>query len=247
MGWLSKLRDGLRYHPQTTVPVARPATTLDPALRAWVDAAFGAGPDAAAKEKEALERLREASERAQASIERAYTESREDEYSLRWALVYAAGQLQAAAAVPFLDRVAREPQGRERSRDLHHFSTVAEDTSRHCRAVAGLAAIAAGGDATALAALVAQLGNASYAVRATTVLELRALSGQPVSDAEIRERLGSDAEEIMAIRRVAVRELVPAEQQRKESDLAPPPDSDESAARQSQTSFGKSRPPRIGR
>jgi hypothetical protein len=68
--------------------------------RPWVDAAFGAGPDAAAKEKEALERLREAPERAQASIERAYTESREDEYSLRWALVYAAGPLQAAAAVP---------------------------------------------------------------------------------------------------------------------------------------------------
>lgn len=165
MGWWTKLREGHDLRPDTTAPVA-PKTTLKMSgeLRAWLQAAFSS-PGSTANEAEALARMQEDPVRSAKQLRDVYDQAEEQNYSLRWALVYAAGQLGEPVAISFFDHVLRAPIPPERSDDIHHFSSVAQETSLRCRAVQGLASLAAKNNDEALQSLLRQLGHPSFTVR----------------------------------------------------------------------------------
>ena len=211
MSWWSDLLENRRLRPQTVAHVdqggARPGEMGD-ALRSWLTAAFGGGDGAEVREAAALARLRADPDRALADISAAYQNAPERHYALRWALVYAAGKLQTVSALAFLERVLADAIPPEQSHDIHLFSTVAEETSLRCRAVEGIASLAAMPHAGAQSALVKQLRHPSFTVCVTATLALRALPGRPIDDDEIRRLLpGSEAERVFAIRRITVQDL----------------------------------------
>ncbi len=175
-------------------------------VSAWLRVAFSEGEGAEQREAEALARLKVETDRALSDIEATYDRAREDDYPLRWALVYGAGQLGVPASVAFLERVLEAEIPPERSDDIHLFSTVAEETSLRCQAIYGMASLASAGDDRARASLLAQLSHPSYTVRVIACQVLRGFAG----DDEIRRRLpAEEAETVLTIRQISVDELEP--------------------------------------
>jgi hypothetical protein len=211
MSWWESLREGRRARPQTVEPVGHgEVPAVSGPLGTWLRAAFAADEPVEQHESEALARLRDEPERSLAEIAGAYDGAPQHDYALRWALVYAAGQLGSAAAVDFLARILDAEISPERSSDIHLFSTVAQETSLRCQAVRGLAGLAARGSDRARLSLLEQLSNRSYTVRVIASQVLRELPGQYVADDEIRRRLPADeADTVLAIRKVSVEELEP--------------------------------------
>ena len=198
----------MTLRPQTVAQIeaTRPHEMSD-MLRSWLAAAYGTGAGASAHEADAFARLRADPQRALADIAAAYRNAPERSYPLRWALVYAATKVQAAQALPFLDGVLADAIPPEQSDDIHLFSTVAEETSLRCRAVEGIASLAAT-HPDARNALVKQLRHPSFAVRVTATMALRELPGRPIGDDEIRRQLPSgEADRVFAIRRMTVKDL----------------------------------------
>jgi hypothetical protein len=211
MSWWRALRESRRLRPQTVESI-EPGQRLEVSelLRLWLEAAFTEGEGAEQREAEALARLRAGTERALSDIVSAYDQAREDDYALRWALVYGAGQLGIGASLGFLERVLEAEIPPERSNDIHLFSTVAEETSLRCQAVRGISSLASAGNDDARASLLTQLSHASDTVRVIACQVLRGLPGKPVADEEIRRRLPpEDAERVLTIRQISVEELEP--------------------------------------
>jgi hypothetical protein len=213
MSWWKNLLEGRRLRPQTVAPLEPQgdhSVEIGEPLRGWLDAAFGAGEEAGRREAEALDRFRADPERALAEVTAAYERAPEGDYALRWALVYGACQLRTQASLAFLERVLEEPIPPERSHDIHHFSTVAEETALRCRAVSGVADIAARTGDLALKILLDQLAHPSYTVRLMSRQALAELPGRPVPDEDIRSRLPPDeADRVMSMRRILVEDLPP--------------------------------------
>jgi hypothetical protein len=212
MSWWKNLLEGRRLRPQTVAPLEPQgdhSVEIGEPLRGWLNAAFGVGEEAGRREAEALDRFRADPERALAEVTAAYERAPEGDYALRWALVYGACQLRTQASLEFLERALQDPIPPERSHDIHHFSTVAEETSLRCRAISGIAAIAARmDDDRALGILLDQLAHPSYTVRVMTSQALVNLPRRPVPDEDIHSRLPSDeADGVMAMRRITVQDL----------------------------------------
>ena len=244
MNWWRTLRESRRLPPQTveSVELGERVEVSEP-LRSWLESAFSGGEGAAEREAEALARLRSEPERSLSDIVMAYDRAREEDYPLRWALVYGAGQLGVRDGLAFLERVVASDLPPERSSDIHH-STVAEETSLRCQAVRGIAALASRADDLARESLLAQLSHPSLTVRVIACQVARDLELDPVKDEEIRQRLpAEDAEHLLSIRRVSVDELEPLLSGTARV-TAPRPPGGESGA---ELNLGATKPPTAGR
>lgn len=84
---------------------------LEPELEAHVKAMFRFGPDAQRGYDDTLSPLIDDADTAAASLQASYGNAAIDSYKRRWATVYILGALQVASALPFLETIARRPQG----------------------------------------------------------------------------------------------------------------------------------------
>jgi hypothetical protein len=211
MSWWRALREGRKLRPQTVEAVEHSERLeVGELVGTWLEAAFTAGEGAEQREAEALGRLRAQREHALTEIATTYTRAGQGHHSLRWALVYAAGQLGGRDSLAFLERVLEQEMPTERSNDIHLFSTVAEETSIRCQAVRGISSLASAGDELARASLLAQLSHPQLTVRVVACQEVRDLPGEPVLDQEIRGRLHpEEIERVPTTRRVSLEELEP--------------------------------------
>ena len=224
MGWWATLREGRNLRPNITAPTNAPVPPrMSEAIREWMNVAFS-GDVPAEREAAALAALRADPTRTIQELRALYEQTPHQDHSMRWALVYAAGQLDERAAIGFLEDVLRAPIPPERSRDIHHFSSVVEEVVMRCCAVEALASLAAKGDREALEALLHQLRHPSFSIRATACLSLRELPGVPVSEAQIRERLAPEqSDRVLALRRGSMNEaVVPTEPGARTPLLMPP-------------------------
>lgn len=209
------LRPGTR-RPQTTA--ARDGgVRVSAGLQQWLTAAFATidSPDATSgdvrtdvAERAALERLREDPDRAVADASAAYWRTGETDFGLRWALVHCAAELRTPAATAFLADVLAAPIAAERSRDVHLFSSVGEETTQRFRALEGLRGLAADGDSRALDALNEGLRHPLHAVRVAAYQQLRELPPDRVDAADLAARLDDrDRVSVEGLRRVDVEEV----------------------------------------
>jgi hypothetical protein len=148
---------------------AGPAAT---ALNNFVQAAYAVGVDADERFRAARLRLRRNADDAVLAIAKALSACRTRDYPSRWALVYAATQLDHPAAVPLLRELALTPIPPEESLDPHSFSTVGEETVLRTTAVEGLGRLAAAGNRKALDALFKCLAIPSVSIRRASVLAI---------------------------------------------------------------------------
>jgi hypothetical protein len=208
--WWRDLMASRRFRPQT-VESARQASPLelDEAVRDWVQHAYDPAETARPLEETALGRLRAQPERSVGALSEAYGRAPEEDYDLRSALVYCAGAMGTRAALGFLARVVEAEIPPERSNDIHHFSTRAEETSLRLQAVRGIEALASSGEGEARSLLLEQLAHPSYAVQVIALQALRQLPEQRrLADDELRRRLPADrVDEMVAVRRVSVEGL----------------------------------------
>jgi hypothetical protein len=151
------------------VPDVGPATT---ALNNFLDAAYAVGADADERFKAARLRLRRGADDAVIAIAKALVGCRRRDYPLRWALIYAATQLDHPATVPLLRDVVLTPIPPEESADPHSFSTVGQETVLRTTAVDGLGRLAVAGNAKALDALFAFLAIPSLSIRRASILAI---------------------------------------------------------------------------
>jgi hypothetical protein len=224
MGWWRRLREGNHLRPDTTAPAAAPMTlNVSGELQNWLQAAFH-GPGSADSEVAALARMRRDPVRSAEELRNLYDQAGEQNFALRWALVHAAGQLGEPVTIGFFEQVLRAPIPPERSNDIHHFSSVAEETSLRCRAVDGLASLAAKNDDNALQSLLQQLKHPSFTVRAMACLSLRELPGGPLNEADIRRHLApEEIDRVLAVRRVSIQEATAPEEPRASRRIRRPP------------------------
>jgi HEAT repeat protein len=246
MSWWGQLLESRRLRPQTSAPGDgddRASLALDDLTRAWFEAMFSMGERAAEREAEELARLRADPVRALAGLTAAYDQAAESDYAFRWALVYGVGQLKTAAGLPFLERILHDEIPPEQSDDVHHLSTVAEETSLRFQAIHGIAALASDSDSRAVAALLDQLTHRNYGVRVMAAQALLALPGRPVSKEDLRKRLPSEeADRVLEIRQTSVERIAPPVEPGARPSVPRPPGGESG----SEFDGVERRPPRIG-
>jgi hypothetical protein len=146
-------------------------------------------------------------------ISHVYNSAPESDYNLRWSLAYCAGQLEHPAALVFLNSVVWQPIPPERSRDIHHHSTVGEETSIRLRAVEGVERLARRGVEQAQVFLFDYLRSPSFSLRVAATRALLDLPGGENQRARIMDALPRGEDFILDIRRVDPRDAM----------LIPPP------------------------
>jgi hypothetical protein len=241
MSWWRQIAESRRLRPTTVAPEGVPRA-VDRLLQPWLAAAFGTDRGGEAE----LERLRADPNATIDAVRRSYADAAKSDELMRWALVYCAAELATPDGFEFLSSVLDEPVPSERSVDIHHFSSVAEETTIRFQAARGLAVLAAAGHDDAQRRLTAALEHPLYAVRATAAQLLRELPNRPVSDEELRRRLPArDVEEIMRLKRMPVDEVrTEVEEERAKTTTPKPPQG--SSGRQLTDSEAR-RAPRINR
>jgi hypothetical protein len=138
-------------------------------LNNFLEAAYAVGVDAEERFRAARLGLRRHPEEALLAIAKVQAGCRRRDYPLRWALVYAATQLNHSAALPLLRDLVLTPIPPEESADPHSFSTVGEETVLRTTAVEGVGRLAAGGNRKALDALFKFLAVPSLSIRRASV------------------------------------------------------------------------------
>ena len=151
------------------------------------------GDDAEEQYQEALQRVRDQASDAVIELARAEAVAQRDDYSTRWAIVYAAAALENRAALPFLRRTALDPIPPERNEDPH-ASTVASETVIRTTAVDGIAALALRGDDDAVRTLQQCMAMPSFSIRRAAV---QGLLASPRAD-DLREWLQTSVPEDQA-------------------------------------------------
>ena len=185
MSWWNTLL-GRGFSPQTTS--ATRTTEVDPDLARWLEAAYDAGSWDEGSERQATDRLRERGADGVAAVSQAFWAHPED-HALRWAAVRCASDIGGTDAEDFLAEVLAGDLGPETSRDVHHFSSVAEASSQRMQAVRGLAAGAATGNERASGALAAALGDPIDVVRYAAYVAVRELPDEVRRSASVAPAL----------------------------------------------------------
>jgi len=201
-------------------------------LNNFVKAMSEVGEDADEKYKAALEELRQNSEVVLAAIAQASGACRAHDYSLRWALVYAARQMRHSAALPYLRNLVLTPIPPEESRSPHSFSTAGKETVLRTTAVEGVGALAVQGEERAVNALFEFLSIPSISIRRSSVQALLAID-KGWRD-KIAEHLPKDAHYLLDIVAKDVREVPQVKDPRRHlrkrdpqvSEIPSPPDFD---------------------
>ena len=150
----------------------REALVVDP-ITALVDnflaVAYDVGPDAKVQYEAALADLKKKANQVIVAIARAEASCPRSDYPRRWALIYAASQLNHNSALTFLRDFIATPIPPERSADPRSFSTVGEETVLRTTAVEGIGRLAGKGNKQALQALIDFLSIQSLSIRRAAV------------------------------------------------------------------------------
>lgn len=182
-------------------------------LRDYLRDAYTAGDEAERRIKEGGEVLRRNAPEVVEEISHVYNSAPEGDYNLRWSLTYCAARLEHPAALVFLNSVVWQPIPPERSRDIHHHSTVSEETAVRLRAVEGVERLARRGDESARGFLFDYLRSPSFSLRVAATRALLDLPDGEGLRARITEALPRGEDFILDIRRVDPRDAM----------LVPPP------------------------
>ena len=200
MSWLADLIKARRGRPQTTAALVDEAG-LDPDVRDWLRASYVS--DEHVQRQQAADRLRGRGEPAVAVLVGVHGLATRD-HALRWAIVRCASEVGGPRSVEFLGNVLGSEVPPEESRDIHHYSTVAEETAQRMQAIRGLADLAAAHPE----AVVALLNALDHPLRAVRFTAYRALAGLPrdvVGHSEIDDRLREAHGEFAEVHAVDVR------------------------------------------
>ena len=227
MSWITELLQSRRLRPQTTSPKGTVAA-IDASVKAWLDAAYGVEEGSERQQSEAVDRLREQGPAAIESVAGEYW-SNPHEYALRWAMVRCASEVGGDDAAAFLAEVVAAEVGPETSRDIHHFSSVAEETSQRMQALRGLRAAADSGISGAAESVLEALSHPLTAVRYTAYTQARELSTELLDNVEgARVRLQRSELEFGDIQPSEIAEhSFPKEQLQRQAPLGPPPSGNE--------------------
>ncbi|MCE8428003.1 MAG: hypothetical protein J5U19_06425 [Candidatus Methanoperedens sp.] len=220
--------------------------------RAYVEdflrAAYQSGPNAVFEYEHALAVIRKAPQEVVVEITRALGECQSYDYSRRWALIFAAGELRHRAALPLLVTIVKEPLPSEPQPPSHGFSIVGEETILRTTAIDGIGHLARDGDEEAVAALLRALRHPSISMRRAAAQALLSTKGE----SELRQRIMAylPPEEhfllelkptnVMEVPQVENPERFLSEEARQSSSLKPPSLSEQRGTLQ------KKRPPRAG-
>jgi len=148
-----------------------------------IESMYSDGEDAEASFRTALEELRGQPDEAVIALARLEGEADRRAYPRRWALIYAATQLEHDAMLPFLRQVVSTPIPPEESLNPHSFSTVGEETVLRTTAIEAVGVLAARGNERAREALFAFLSIDSISMRRACVQSLLAI------DRGLRDRI----------------------------------------------------------
>jgi hypothetical protein len=165
------------------------------------------GEDAEEEYRAAVEELR--ARAADVVIEIARLEQNCDwsDYPTRWALIYAASELQHPVALPLFRSIVMTPIPPERSADPHSFSTVAEETILRTTAVDAVAQLAQNGDRTAIEQLFDYLSVNSLSVKRAAVQGLLNVKQGENLRSRIEEKLCPDDRFLLDIRPIDIHKV----------------------------------------
>lgn len=138
-------------------------------LNNFIKAMNATGDDADSNYQAALRDLRRNSDEVMVAIAQRSGACRERDFSHRWALVYAAAQLQSPVSLPFLRSLVLSPIPPEQSPAPHSFSTVAQETILRTTAVEAVGFLARKRRGKALDALFEFLAISSISIRRAAV------------------------------------------------------------------------------
>lgn len=173
-------------------------------LRDFVRAAFSQGTTEEAFAA-ASRRLQENAAAVSEEIAHAYSNAPVQAFRLRWALVYSAARLRHPPLLPFLRQVALSTIPPEDSRDMHHFSTVSQETTIRMRAVAGFETLAASSN-EAREALFECLRLSTFSLRVAAVQALIHLPDGGTYRSRVAANLPEQEQFILDIKRVDARD-----------------------------------------
>jgi len=171
---MDKPQVGDRLNNNPRLAVVTGTLTHDERLRNVLAAMYGAGMDAQEQHDKAVENLRREPREMMVAIIAAYGRCPAGDYPGRQALVYAAGVMRDAGALPFLASVALTEVPAEASSDPDSFSTVAEETIIRMSAVEGISDHASRGDKEAIKILLRCVESRAFSVRRAAVTGLLA-------------------------------------------------------------------------
>jgi hypothetical protein len=222
-------------------------------LRDYLRVAHSQGEETEVAYQASLKQLQNHPAEIVSEIGHAYSATPAKDYSLRWALVYCASKLAHEAALPFLLDVVHAPVPPEESKDIHLFSTVAEETSIRLRAIDGIERLAASGNAEARESLFNFLRLPLFSLRVAASQGLLGLSDGKSYRSRILKILGED-DFILDIKRVTTPEAATVGQsldrlspdQRRASRTPPPPLPGDGPTPTGTTSSQPKGPPVIG-
>jgi hypothetical protein len=143
--------------------------------------ALGEGADT--EYRTVLEEMRKNAPEVVVALAKAEGRCDRTDYPLRWALVYAAAQMQHEASIPYFRNLVLTGIPPEQSKVPHSFSTVREETVLRTTAIEGLGQLAAQGNRRAVDALFEALDIPSISVRRAAVQALL------TADSNLRKRI----------------------------------------------------------
>jgi hypothetical protein len=206
------------------------------------------GDDAEDEARIALEDLRKDAEEVIAALAQAEPRCNRSDYPLRWALVYAACQMQHEAALPFLRNLVLTPIPPEQSKLPHSFSTVKEETVLRTTAIEGVGYLAARGNSRALDVLFEALDISSISIRRASIQAI--LAAEPDLRGRVAERVPSEFHYLLNIRPAYVTDVPqvknPEKHLRDKRDLQKKPEPPKIPERQSRTTTRKGKTPKTG-
>jgi len=169
--------------PKVHTEPSDPVSPFTARVNHFLEVMNGIGEEAESAYQEALEDLRTNPEETIIAIAQAEARCSRDDYNLRWALVYAATQMQHDSALPFLYNMAFTPIPTERSAVPHSYSTVGQETILRTTAIEGIGTLAAAGNERASQILFESLSIESTSVRRASIQALFKVSS------DLRERI----------------------------------------------------------
>ncbi|MGO8939996.1 MAG: HEAT repeat domain-containing protein [Mycobacterium sp.] len=143
------------------------------AISNYLRAAVQVGDDAEENYQRALADLRRYPEAATVQLAAAYGSVHAHDYPLRWALVFAAGELKHQSALAFLSYVVETPIPPEPREPSHGFSIVGEETILRTTAIEAIGHLASEGSDEAVDTLLRALKQPSISIRRAAVQALR--------------------------------------------------------------------------
>lgn len=175
-----RIDDTLALQPAITPPTPSRFINLIDRYLAVMNAT---GEDVEGEYQAVLEEMRKDAAEIVIALAKAEQSCDRPDYPLRWALVYAATQLQHEATLPYFRNLLLTPIPPEQSEMPHSFSTVREETILRTTAIEGLGHLAAQGHRRAIDILFEALDISSISVRRAAVQALLA------TDANLRETI----------------------------------------------------------